>query len=139
MKTIAFRLKPGQDLKRALKQATFSHNLQAAIILTAVGDLSRVALRFAGQSQTSVVKGPFEIVSLVGTFAAQGSHLHLSIADESGAVQGGHLMDGTLVAQTVEVVIGELDDLVFTRELDDESGWLELFIRDRESNDGASA
>lgn len=71
----------------------------------------------------------FEIVSLVGTLQASGEcHLHLSIADKSGKVIGGHMMDGCLVNTTAEVVIGALSGLQFFREFDEATGFKELCV-----------
>ena len=50
--------------------------------------------------------GKFEIVSLTGTLSAGGSHhLHVAIADSTGAVFGGHLLAGCVVRTTAEIVL----------------------------------
>ncbi len=59
-------------------------------------------------------------------------HLHLSVADETGAVVGGHLMDGCEVFTTAEVVIGELPGVRFRRELDATYGYRELVVQPKE-------
>lgn len=35
--------------------------------------------------------GPYEIVSLVGTIAVNGPHIHISLSDGTGTTIGGHL------------------------------------------------
>ncbi len=65
MRTFAFRLRPGQDLKRELLAFAERHALAAPVVLTCVGSLTRVALRFAHVTETTVRTGFFEIVSLV--------------------------------------------------------------------------
>lgn len=42
---------------------------------------------------------------------------------------GGHLKDGTIVDTTCEVVIYELKDYIFDRELDEVTGYDELSIK----------
>lgn len=76
------------------------------------------------------VKGRHEIVSLVGTLADEG-HLHASLSDKDGKVVGGHVMGNMIVFTTAEVVIGNCDMLSFTREIDDETGFDELVVKEK--------
>ncbi|NJO84695.1 MAG: DNA-binding protein [Blastochloris sp.] len=132
MQIYALRLKAGQDLKRELATFTQLHDLRAGFVLTCVGSLKRAALRHAGSDATTEYDEPFEIVSLAGTLSVGSSlHLHMSISDGGGAVLGGHLQEGTLIDTSAEIVIGDADHLVFTREPDPKTGFLELVIADR--------
>jgi predicted DNA-binding protein with PD1-like motif len=72
--------------------------------------------------------GSFEIVSLVGTMESGNSHLHISLSDKEGDVFGGHLKQGSIVGVTAEIVIGELENLEFTRTLDADTGYDELVV-----------
>ena len=109
------------------------NSLKAAYIAGCVGSLTNVALRFAGRSDIhTVVDGKFEVVSFIGTLDAAAGHLHLSVSDENGAVLGGHVVVGCTVRTTLELVIGELEQLVFSRQPCDRSGYLELSIAARE-------
>lgn len=128
---IAIRLVPGEDALLALKRKIEQHGLQAAFIASSVGSLTHVALRFAGQENTFHTTGKFEIVSLIGTLDANGEHLHLSISDEEGKVLGGHMMPGCTVRTTLELIIGELEKVNFTREPCPLSGYEELIITSR--------
>lgn len=75
MTTVALRLGPGQDLKRELDAFVKRNNLAAVSVLTCVGSLTRVPLRYANQERYEVLTGHFEIVSLTGMLSAQsGSH-----------------------------------------------------------------
>jgi len=69
-----------------------------------------------------------EILSLSGTLSADGAHLHIAIADSSGAVIGGHLCSGSLVRTTAELVIGLLPEWQFRRERDPATSYPELAI-----------
>jgi uncharacterized protein len=131
----ALRLRPEQDLKQALASFAQAQQLQAGFILTAVGSLRQAALRFAGQSETALLLGPFELVSLVGTLSVHGLHLHCAIADAAGRTLGGHVMDGCLIYTTAEIVIGSLPRTVFARSLDPQTGYRELTLEPAEPPD----
>jgi hypothetical protein len=128
MQTYALRLKPGQDLKTELLAFVQEHQLQAACILTCVGSLQKATLRLANQSDYNMYEKKMEIVSLVGTLALEGSHLHISVSDSTGATIGGHLVEGCQVYTTAEIVIGILPGYRFAREQDAISGYKELKV-----------
>ncbi len=129
MQTYAFRLPPGQDLKAELDAFAVQHQLEAACVLACVGSLTRAVLRFANQSQAATLDGHFEIVSLTGTLSHHGSHVHIAIADGQGRTYGAHLLEGSRVYTTAEVVIGELPGLRFGRAPDPATGYSELDIQ----------
>ena len=129
MKTYALRLHPHEDLKQALEGFRQAQGLQAGLVLTCVGSLRRAALRFANQPNTDILEEKFEIVSLVGTLSPDGPHLHISISDGTGQTVGGHLQAGTLIYTTAEIVLGELEEVTFRREVDPETGYDELAVR----------
>ena len=125
----AFRLKPGDDLKKSITQYVAINNIQAGWIATCVGSLTTYAIRFANQPGATTGKGYFEIISLTGTLSSSGSHIHISIADTSGKTIGGHLADGCIVYTTAEIVIQQSSKYVFTREKDGTTEWEELQIK----------
>ena len=125
-RTLALRLRPGDDLKDALLRFAKARGLQAGFVMAAVGSLRVANLRFADAPAGTALEGPFEIVSLSGTLTAAGAHLHLAIADRTGKTLGGHLMPGCLVYTTAEVVIGEAAELAFPRVHDPLTGYPEL-------------
>lgn len=129
----AFRLLPGEDLLAALATCVAQRGIKAGWIAGVVGSLSQAALRFAGEPDSTLLAGAFEIVSLSGTLDAGGGHLHLSVADAQGMMRGGHVMPGCIVRTTCELIIGELDELTFMREPCSLSGYDELVITSRNS------
>jgi hypothetical protein len=133
MRTYALRLKPGQDLRRELESFAKAEKLQGGLVLTAVGSLTKAALRLADQTETTEFEGKFEIVSLVGTLSPDGVHLHVSLSDKTGRTVGGHLVEGCTVYTTVELVVGEVEGVRFTRETDAQTGYKELRVRRRNS------
>lgn len=127
----ALRLRPGQDLRVELGRFARAKHLRAAWIATCAGSCTRTSVRYANQEGTSVREGHFEIVSLTGTLAENGMHVHAAFADSTGATFGGHLMDGTIVYTTAEIVIGGLVQAEFAREVDPAYGWRELVVKPR--------
>ena len=125
----ALRLRPGQDLRQELAAFAKTQQLSAAWIVTAVGSLTDCHLRFAGRDRGFRASGPFELVSLTGTLSPDGPHLHACLSDGDGQTIGGHLLDGTLVYTTCEIVVGATSAFAFTRELDPASGYAELVVR----------
>lgn len=128
----ALRLRPGQDLQKEIFAFAKRENLRAAAIVTCVGSLKAAVVRFANQPEgTPLAGGPFEIVSLVGAFTRDGGHLHVALSDGKGQTLGGHLMPGSAVYTTAEIVLVELDALTFSREKDSETTYDELVVRPR--------
>ncbi len=125
------RLNPKADLKKELLRLADTHGLNAASIVTCVGSLERIALRFANQEVATTQTGHFEIVSLTGTLTAEGCHLHLAVCDSTGATTGGHVMDGNLVYTTAEITLVEQVEAVFEREVDTTYGYQELMVKPR--------
>jgi predicted DNA-binding protein with PD1-like motif len=131
MKIYAVRLLPGQDLKTELIKFTKENNIQAGFIITCVGSVSRARLRMADDTVIKDFEKPYEIVSMVGTLCPDDVHIHLSLSDESGSVIGGHLKEGCPVLVTAEIVIGESEDHLFSREMDPNTGFPEIKIQKR--------
>ncbi|PKN94733.1 MAG: DNA-binding protein [Chloroflexi bacterium HGW-Chloroflexi-6] len=129
MKTYALRFGPGEDPKAALDSFAKANQLQAACLLTCVGSLRKAVLRFANQEQATTLEGHFEIVSLTGVFSLAGGHYHIAISDSEGRTYGAHLMDGSEVYTTAEIVLASLGDVRFLRTVDPQTGYPELDIQ----------
>jgi uncharacterized protein len=129
MKVVPLRLQPGDDLRQALETWMGEQEEQAGCVISAIGSLSVMELRFAGAGAATTIHGELEILSLSGTLSADGAHLHIAIADSRGAVIGGHLCSGSLVRTTAELVIGLLPEWQFRRERDPATGYAELAIK----------
>lgn len=131
MKVVPLRLQPSDDLRRELEAWMAEQQEQAGCLISAVGSLSVAQLRLAGATEATAICGELEILSLSGTLSPDGAHLHIAIADNKGAVIGGHLCAGSLVRTTAELVIGLLPDWRFNRELDPATGYAGLRISPR--------
>jgi hypothetical protein len=128
MLTHSFRLKSGQDLFNEIESFTAQKKIEAGCILSSVGSLTHATLRLANREFYTDYDGHFEIVSLNGTVSTNGSHLHLSISDGDGKTIGGHLVPGCKIYTTAEIVIAELDDVIYKREFAEDSGYEELVV-----------
>jgi predicted DNA-binding protein with PD1-like motif len=125
------RLQPGDDLRLALQAVVAARGLSAAFVLAGIGSLRDAQLRLAGATQPITLPGDVELLSLSGSIAANGSHLHMSVADAGGRVHGGHVAPGCIVRTTAEVLLQLLSGWDFRRAPDAGTGWAELQIRTR--------
>lgn len=140
---MTFRLKPREDLKRGIANFVERHKLKAVTIVTCVGSLRQINVRLASsptrRNETYLFRDNqfFEIVSLVGTFESSDfnksthGHVHISVADATGKVFGGHVMKGCVVYTTAEITIMENRRVKFSRSMCPLSGYEELEIQDR--------
>ncbi len=126
-----FRLVPNQDLFDEIQAFVHAKNIQAGVVLSAVGSLTHATLRLANRSTYNEYEGPFEIVSITGTVSVNGSHLHIAIADGEGKTLGGHLVKGCTIYTTAEIVLAELEDVVYQRQPCALSGYDELVVKPR--------
>jgi len=131
MKTYAIRLQPNQDLKTSLENYVRENQIKAGVVLTCVGSLNCATLRMANETALKTFEGKFEIVSLVGTFSTDGCHLHIALSDKNGNMIGGHLKEGCIIYTTAEIAIGEIENLIFTRIMDEDTGFKELVVKPR--------
>lgn len=130
MKTIARRLTDGQDLILEINKFLREEDVQAGVILSAVGSLSKSTIRVPVINGAVKYIHPenLEIDNLHGTVSVNGVHLHISVSNIDGIVMGGHLKEGCIIRTTCELVIGILDDATFKREPDTSTGFDELVI-----------
>ncbi|WP_341529150.1 PPC domain-containing DNA-binding protein [Nostoc sp. UHCC 0302] len=128
MKVFAIRLKPNEDLRQSLKNFANQENIKAGFILSAIGSLQQATIRFANQDVSTVLTDKFEVISLNGTIATTGVHLHIAISDNKGKTLGGHLDNGCIIYTTAEIIIGTSQEFTFNRTFDGQTGYLELEI-----------
>ena len=126
MKEHALRLTKGQDLKIEIINYCKEHDIDTAVVLSSVGCIYQYRMRMAGGKEVKEGQGEYEIISLNGTISKAKAHLHLGISDHTMKMYGGHLMDGTLINTTCELVLGELEEYQSIREFDDTTGYDEI-------------
>ncbi|MBH8574751.1 DUF296 domain-containing protein [Nostocaceae cyanobacterium CENA369] len=96
--------------------------------VSAIGSLKKATIRFANRENSTVLEDKFEIITLNGTIAIAGVHLHIAIADKQGKTIGGHLVNGSIIYTTAEIVIGASEEFTFNRTFDEQTGYQELEI-----------
>ncbi len=133
MQNYTFRLRPGQDLFDSINAFVMQEQIEAGCVLSGVGSLTHAVLRLANREFYTEYDGYFEIVSITGTLSIHGSHLHIVISDGDGAAIGGHLVSGCKIYTTAEIVIAVFPDVVYKRELAEDSGYDELAVYKNDS------
>ena len=134
MKIHAFRLTKGMDFKKSIEQYVVDKKIKSGVILSAVGCLYQVCLRTADGVTVKTINEDHEIVSVTGTLSVDGCHIHVSLSDGNLKTIGGHLKDNCLVNSTAEIVLAEFDELKFTREFDEGTGYKELVIKEMQND-----
>ena len=119
MRSICLRLRRGDDLLLSIRRLAEREGLRCAVVLSGVGC---VTVRHIAQ--------PCEIVSLNGTVSAARCHLHIALSREDMTTLGGHLMEGTVVNTTCELVLLELDGWRCGVEQDAETGYDEIVFQE---------
>jgi predicted DNA-binding protein with PD1-like motif/glutaredoxin len=102
-------LEPGDDVRVCLQKLA-AHQKRRGFVLSVVGNLAQAAFQCPGKTRSTVLRGEFEIITLTGTLAPEGVHLHLSFSDGDCQVWGGHLEPGSLVLKGADLLVGWLDD-----------------------------
>jgi predicted DNA-binding protein with PD1-like motif len=129
LRMLPVRLRPGQDLRRALESQLAREKVGAAFVVSGIGSLRPAVIRLAGASDELRIDADTELLTLSGSLATNGSHLHLSVSDAQGRVLGGHACYGCIVRTTAELLLALLPAWQFAREPDAQTGWAELAIR----------
>jgi predicted DNA-binding protein with PD1-like motif/glutaredoxin len=107
MHPLPLHLGPGSDLRASLEQVAIEADA-SGFVLGVVGDLSRAAFQCPGRAEPTVLEGHLEIITLQGTVAPQGVHLHLSLSDGDCQVWGGHLEHGSEVLRGADLLVAFL-------------------------------
>jgi predicted DNA-binding protein with PD1-like motif len=129
MNALPLRIPALADLREVLAALPAQHGVNAAFVLQGIGSLSVARLRFAGAPDFTELRGDLEILTLGGSLAPGGPHLHMSVSDAAGKVTGGHMGPGCVVRTTAEVLVALLPDHRFSREMDPATGYQELFVK----------
>ena len=139
-RTVVLRLKPGTDLLKGMQAACERYQIHNGAILSAIGSLNGVhycnvealpELKCGyGYGRELYLDGPIELTSASGVICSDtdGSinlHVHINMSDKYGNAYGGHLVPGTRVLLTADIVLGEIEDVQMLRKLDPE---MEVFL-----------
>jgi hypothetical protein len=121
------RLLENQDLAENIKQKAEDAGIRAGTLI-AIGSLKDAVLGYykEGEYKNTRLNGPLEIASCTGNIAVDEEdrviiHAHLVVSDEKGRAFGGHLMKGSHVGATAELVMIEAIGVKLQRALDKET------------------
>jgi len=136
-RVVAIRLAPGEGVLEGLQAACVREKIHNGVVLSGIGSLNGatylnpvpIAEKKAGYGygKAIVLPGPIELVGMSGVIC-QGEeeeillHIHCSLSDQYGNGHGGHLIEGNTVLLTVEIVVGELGDVLMWRRYDEDLG-----------------
>ena len=134
-RVVALRLRPGTDVLLGLEEACKRAGINNGVILSAIGSLDCVQFcnpvelpekkAGYGYGETLHLTGPIELTSASGIICHDDAgntnlHVHISLSDRHGNAHGGHLVEGTKVLLTVDVILAEIEGLVMGRKFDQE-------------------
>ena len=133
-RVVALRLKPGTDVLLGLEEACKRSGINNGVILSAIGsldsphfcDVVEVPTKAGyGYGEVLHLTGPIELTNASGIICHDDEgntnlHVHMTLTDRHGNAHGGHLVEGTKVLLTVDVIIAEIEGLVMGRKFDEE-------------------
>lgn len=128
MDYFVFRLKKGDDLRLKIMEFAAENGISSGAIISAVGSVSEVRIRKADGVNEYFEVRDYEIISLSGTISQDGPHFHIGLSDVYLNTIGGHLLSGTKVKTTAEIVIMKFDKYSLSRKFDESSGYHELEV-----------
>jgi predicted DNA-binding protein with PD1-like motif len=137
------RLLPGADLMGGLEAVCDRYDIRYAAVVFAYGSLSRASFKILqkpSDGSDAVLVGT-EIGRRVEFMGGQGlvcrdkaggraTHLHGSVSDESGTVQGGHFNPGeNPIYNNLDFLLEELLDVELIRAHDPDTDTVEMRVR----------
>jgi len=126
-RVIFSRLLEDEDLAESIRKQAETNAIRAGFFIL-IGTVKRAALGYYREGKYETVKseGPLEIASCTGNVAVDEKgevviHAHIVVSNRKGEAFGGHLMKGTLVGATAELVIIEAAGVAVKRIFDDKT------------------
>ena len=133
-RVLAIRLKPGTDVLLGLEEACKANGINNGVILSAIGslkdphfcDVVELPTKAGyGYGETLHLTGPIELSNASGIICHDDEgntnlHVHMTLTDRHGNAHGGHLVEGTKVLLTTDVIIAEINGIVMGRKFDNE-------------------
>lgn len=134
-KIVVRQLPTNADLMQSIKKVCVDEGIHSGIILTAVGSLHKLTVEGVVRSTTTgsgtafgppkVIPGPLQLLTL-GGFIFQNDkgemdvHLHITVADTDGKINGAHLIEGgSPIATRLQVAIAEVANVRLVEKYDE--------------------
>ncbi|KAI3382294.1 hypothetical protein SNEBB_011388 [Seison nebaliae] len=117
------RLKPGTNVLDSIEEFMKCERAVCASIVTVVGSVSNIVLRFAGNRSDGMTihrfgndekNETYEVIAMSGFFTPRSDpkcHIHCSISDKNGKMVGGHVMADMIVHTTLEIELHLMSDI----------------------------
>ena len=132
-RVVVIRLAPGTDLLDGMQAACERYGIHNGVVISGIGSLGRV--RFCdvealpekksgyGYGRVLELNDTIELTGASGVICSdeEGNinlHVHLSMSDKTGKAYGGHLVQGTTVLMTADIVLGEIEGVSMLRKYD---------------------
>lgn len=103
------KLSSGVDVLNSLNELKI-HSNSKSFLLSAVGDLTQVSFKCPLNENPITFEKKLEIITLSGYLTSKGSHVHISVSDENCKVFGGHLLSGTIVLKSLDILLGVINN-----------------------------
>lgn len=121
------RIFEGEDLPEAIKKKVEESGIKAGVFIL-IGSLREATLGYYKEGRYNSIEfdGPLEIASCMGNISVDEKggiiiHPHIVVANEKGEAFGGHLMKGSFVGATAELVIIEGSGVKLQRAFDEKT------------------
>jgi len=121
------RIFEDEDLVEAIKKRVEKSGVRAGLVIV-IGSLKTVVLGYYREGEYKYIRldGPLEIASCSGNIAVDERgetiiHAHIVVTNEKGEAFGGHLMQGSIVGVTAELIIIEGVGLNLQRTFDEKT------------------
>jgi len=112
-KTVFSRLLEGEDLFESIKNRAETSGIRAGFFIL-IGTVKHAVLGYYkdGKYETISLEGPLEVASCTGNVALDERgevviHAHVVVSNAKGEAFGGHLMKGSEVGATAELIMVE--------------------------------
>ena len=134
-RVVVIRLAPGADLLGGMQSACERYGIRNGVVISAIGSLACV--RFCdvealpekkcgyGYGRILTLDDTIELTSAGGVICSDDEgninlHVHISMSDKTGKAYGGHLVEGTRVLMTADIVLGEIEGVSMLRKYDED-------------------
>jgi len=132
---IIVRLFANEDVMQSLKTVCRKHNIETAVVITAIGQLKNFTLGYfkeKGNYTPREYPTPHELLSINGIISREADdykfHLHATLGNEAKQAIGGHLIRG-MVEVTNEIILMK-SNIKVKRKLDDATGLTGLVLEE---------
>ena len=119
------RILENEDLIVAVKMRAKENGVNAGFFIL-IGSLKNAVMGYYkdGKYEQIMLNGPLEIASCMGNVAVDESgeviiHSHVVVSNGKGEAFGGHLMDGSYVGVTAELIMVEATEVELRRFFDE--------------------